>query len=172
MLVLLSVLLIGPASTDAHASTPSSSAVWSQYGDSLSRGRMQRVGSVTAPSREGKTLRVQGTIAEVCQAKGCWMTVGDGDAALRVEFKDYGFFVPSTSAGKPVQMEGVVIERTMSEAEREHLRAESESGAEIPERVLVFVASGVKVQGGGPIPEGQQRRIDGKKAAPDSSAAH
>jgi len=145
---------------------------WDAYGAAISKGRFQRLSSVTAPTREGKSLRVQGTIAEVCQMKGCWMNVADGEDTLRVEFKDYGFFVPSTAAGKPVQLEGAVVERTMSEAEREHLRAESESGKPVPERMLVFVASGVRIQGGGAIPEDQQRRIGGGKAEEAPSQDH
>lgn len=166
------LLLICCACAPAVAGPAPSGEDWDPYGAALSRGRLQRLSTVTAPTREGKILRVQGTIAEVCQMKGCWMNVQEGGDTLRVEFKGYGFFVPSTAAGKPVQMEGVVVERTLSEGEREHLRAESESGAPIPERMLVFVASGVRIQGGGAIPEDQQRRIGGKKPADGEDPAH
>jgi hypothetical protein len=168
----LALLLICVAPVPALTGAEPSGKGWDLYGAALSRGRLQRLSSVTAPTREGKALRVQATIAEVCQMKGCWMNVADGDDTLRVEFKDYGFFVPSTAAGKPVQMEGIVIERTLSDGEREHLRAESESGKPIPERMHVFVASGVRIQGGGAIPEDQQRRIGGRKAVAGDDAAH
>jgi len=166
--VLITLALGAPAFAGAEKRT----GAWDSYGAALSKGRFQRVSSVQAPTAEGGTLRLEATIAEVCQMKGCWMNVAGGADTLRVEFKDYGFFVPSTAAGKPVQLEGVVVERQMSEAEREHLRSESESGKAIPERMLVFVASGVRIQGGGPIPADQQRRIGGKKAEAERTHPH
>ena len=54
----------------------------------------------------GKQVLIEGTIGDVCQAKGCWMTVRDQDQEVRVEFKDYGFFVPYSAGGKPVRLEG------------------------------------------------------------------
>lgn len=54
---------------------------------------------------EGK---VTATIQEVCTNKGCWLTVALPDGNLmRVTFKDYGFFVPTTSQGYPLILEGV-----------------------------------------------------------------
>lgn len=162
------LLMACAVTAPAFAGAERSAKDWDSYGALVSKGRFQRVAAVKAPTPDGKTMRLEATIAEVCQMKGCWMNVAGGEDTLRVEFKDYGFFVPSTAAGKPVQMEGVVIEREMSEAEREHLQAESQSGKPIPERMLVFVASGVRIQGGGPIPADQQKRIGGKKAEADT----
>jgi hypothetical protein len=144
---------------------------WTSYGATLSKGRFEKLSAVTAPTPEGKSLRLGATIVEVCQKKGCWMNVGEGDATLRVEFEDYGFFVPSTAGGRPVQMEGVVVERTLTEAEREHFQEESESGAPVPERLLVFVARGVRIQGGGAIPAAQRARIEGRTPEPEGDGS-
>jgi hypothetical protein len=143
---------------------------WDTYGKDMTKGKMQPVSKVQTPTPEGKTVRAFGIVAEVCQAKGCWMNIEGGDVTMRVEFEDYGFFVPSNAAGKKVQLEGIVTERTLSEAEREHLQSESESGAPLPERMLVFVAKGVRIQDGGSIPADQQKRIGGK--ASDAEAEH
>ena len=57
---------------------------------------------------ESLEIKVKGTITEVCQAKGCWMTIDLGDDELmRVKFKDYGFFVPKDAAGKTAIIQGV-----------------------------------------------------------------
>lgn len=53
---------------------------------------------------EGKVI---GQIKEVCSKKGCWMTLElPNGESMRVTFKDYGFFVPLTSQGYPVIIEG------------------------------------------------------------------
>lgn len=168
--VSLAVLMICAMTAPVFAGAKKTSKGWDAYGAAVANGRFQRVSAVKAPTPEGKTVRLEGTIAEVCQMKGCWMNVAGGEDTLRVEFKDYGFFVPSTAAGKPVRMEGVVVEHEMGEAEREHLQAESQSGKPIPARMFVFVASGVRIQGGGPIPADQQKRIGGKSAGSEPEA--
>ena len=43
-------------------------------------------------------LVFEATIDEVCQMKGCWMTL-ESDQKVRVTFKDYGFFVPKDAGG-------------------------------------------------------------------------
>ena len=51
---------------------------------------------------EGDSLEVKlhAPVNAVCQVKGCWMTMGDTTNAMRVKFKDYGFFVPMDCSGK------------------------------------------------------------------------
>jgi hypothetical protein len=45
-----------------------------------------------------KEIRVEGSIKEVCQHKGCWLKLTDGTKELTVRFKDYGFFIPKDAA--------------------------------------------------------------------------
>lgn len=45
-----------------------------------------------------RSVKIEGKITEVCQAKGCWMVMVDGDTYARVTFKDYGFFVPTETS--------------------------------------------------------------------------
>jgi len=60
-------------------------------------------------------------VNEVCQAKGCWMTLnlGDGDEVM-VKFKDYGFFVPKDIAGKEVIINGKAFVNEVSVDEQRH----------------------------------------------------
>ena len=53
-----------------------------------------------ADLKEGDTLEVKfkSEINEVCQKKGCWMTLDlADDKEAFVKFKDYGFFVPKNA---------------------------------------------------------------------------
>ena len=59
--------------------------------------------------KEGDTLEVKfkSGINEVCQKKGCWMTLDlAGDQEAFVKFKDYGFFVPKNAQDKEVIVNG------------------------------------------------------------------
>jgi len=100
--------------------------------------------------QEALTLKVKGTVSEVCQAKGCWMTMDLGNQqSMRITFKDYGFFVPLESSGKQAVIEGVLKKELVSVATLQHLAKDAgKSEAEInaitqPESSLVFVADGV-----------------------------
>jgi len=141
---------------------------WMSHGAGVTLKKSTRLGKLgrsatTTPEREVLTLA---TVTEVCATKGCWMTVADGRDTMRVEFRDYGFFVPWESAGRRIRMQGVVREREMSPEEQDHLAAESRAGAgakaAAPKKVRLFVASGVEIEGGGPISDEQRAIIEGK----------
>jgi hypothetical protein len=62
-----------------------------------------------ASLKEGDTLSVKfkSSINEVCQKKGCWMTLDlADDKEVFVKFKDYGFFVPKNAQEKEVIVNG------------------------------------------------------------------
>ena len=56
---------------------------------------------------EGKEIRIDGEIKQVCQHKGCWIKMSDGEKELIVRFKDYGFFVPKDAATAKVTIQGI-----------------------------------------------------------------
>lgn len=55
---------------------------------------------------EGQNIRMIGMIEEVCQTKGCWLTISNNDQTVRVKFTDYGFFVPKNVSGKMAILSG------------------------------------------------------------------
>lgn len=93
-------------------------------------------------------LTVQGTVNEVCQAKGCWMTIA-GDDEVMVKFKDYGFFMPKDISGQEVVMHGKAYYQTTPIDELRHYAEDAGKSAEEiaaitePKRELHFLASGV-----------------------------
>ncbi len=53
-------------------------------------------------------VTIHGTINEVCQSKGCWLTLNGNDGnSIMVKFKDYAFFAPKDCAGKMGTFHGV-----------------------------------------------------------------
>lgn len=97
--------------------------------------------------------KVETVINSCCKKKGCWMRVDLGDGKeMKVTFKDYGFFVPLESAGKPVIMQGEAYYDTLSIEELKHYAEDAgKTEAEIeainaPEPVLAFEATGVIIK--------------------------
>jgi hypothetical protein len=63
-----------------------------------------------APARyEGKTVRIEGTVADVCQGRGCWVRVQDekGQTFLAKSL-DESVLLPKDCAGQFVVVQGVV----------------------------------------------------------------
>lgn len=102
---------------------------------------------------EGKSVVVEGEVRRACSKKGCWMELAESVAAeargARVTFKDYGFFVPTDSAGAHAKLEGVVNVTTMKKGHVEHLEEEGAKFAnKNPDgtvREVQFVATGVEL---------------------------
>ena len=97
----------------------------------------------------GVEVLVEGKINAVCQAKGCWMTMGGEKitSRARVTFKDYAFFVPKDIKGKQVKLRGEVKVKMLSDAERAHLAEDGQVTInEIPKAELRLVASGVEIR--------------------------
>ena len=103
-------------------------------------------------SNVGRTIAVEGKVADVCQMKGCWMVLTDGTRAVRTTFMDYGFFVPKDLAGRTVVAEGVLARATVDEETRRHYAGESgQNAAQIaairgPSDEYTFIASSVTVR--------------------------
>ena len=92
------------------------------------------------------------TIREVCQKKGCWMTLDLGNEAESfVKFKDYGFFVPKNAQNHEVIVSGKAFVNELSVDEQKHYAQDSgASKAEIdsitqPMKKFMFIADGVLI---------------------------
>ena len=78
----------------------------------------------------GETVLIHGQVTEVCQKKGCWAVIQEGDEHVQMRFKDYGFFLPKDCVGAEAYAEGSVSVDTASEGE------------------VKFTATGVRLVGG------------------------
>lgn len=81
---------------------------------------------VLAGAKEFKDpVQVSGEVDSVCQKKGCWMVVKDGEVQARILMKDHAFTVPMDTKGKPVVVEGTIEARTFNEAQVKHLEKDA-----------------------------------------------
>ncbi len=104
----------------------------------------------TMEGHDSLVVKVTGTVSAVCQKKGCWLTIDRPNGeAMRVRFKDYGFFVPKDCPGKTAILQGVAKRVITSVEELKHYaKDQGKSEEEIatitePEESLEFIAEGV-----------------------------
>ncbi|MEM7083167.1 MAG: DUF4920 domain-containing protein [Pseudomonadota bacterium] len=108
------VRLSEPVESDEHAET---------FGDKLDKSMVvQSLHSVleAADHHLDNPFALRVAVKKVCQKKGCFFVAQDGEATIRVAFKDYGFFVPTDIAGKTVTLVGVLKARALTEDEAAH----------------------------------------------------
>ncbi len=94
--------------------------------------------------------KIIGTVASVCQKKGCWLKMDAGDGQeMMVRFYDYGFFLPKDCEGKKIVLEGTATMTKTSIEELQHYAQDAgKSDEEIkaitaPETQIAFEATGV-----------------------------
>ena len=102
--------------------------------------------------RDSVEAKVAGTIAEVCQKKGCWMSVEvDNGKDMHVSY-NYEFLLPMNSAGKEMVMQGYAYTDTIPVSHLRHLAQDAgKSQEEIdaitePKVTLSFLATGVMIK--------------------------
>ncbi len=124
------------------SSSPATAA--KSYGRPLKGLPTTSLESVLANPQNGQRVRLEGRIEKVCQQKGCWLELKDGERSVLVTFENYSFFVPKASAGREVVLEGRVRIKQRTAEEVKHLKAEGGSAA-VTARVEI-VASGVQIR--------------------------
>ncbi|KIA83538.1 hypothetical protein OA84_08520 [Kaistella solincola] len=99
-----------------------------------------------------ENIAVKGKVVEVCENKGCWMTIKtDNNERFFVKMKDYAFFVPTSLVGKNIILEGNAETKTISVEEQRHYAEDAKKPtAEIeaitkPKEEIRFLASGIRV---------------------------
>ncbi len=106
----------------------------------------------TMKSGDSINTKMIAKVKEVCQTKGCWMTLNleDGNEVM-VKFKDYGFFMPKDIAGKEVIINGKAFVEEVPVDEQKHYAEDAgqtkEEIAKItePKRTYSFEADGVLI---------------------------
>jgi len=95
----------------------------------------------------GQTVRVDAKVAEVCQKKGCFFIAREGDAVVRVSFRDYAFFVPTDIGGKRIMLVGEVVARDVTPDEATHYAEDLGNPAAPvkPGKTYEIVATSVRV---------------------------
>jgi uncharacterized protein (TIGR00251 family) len=160
VLGLAMMCLIGACNSPGSASRPPAPAAQKPaartYGAALAPAQAITVGALLArpASFEGRTVTVDALVRKACTRKGCWMELADDAATTtpgcRVTFKDYGFFVPTDSAGARARVQGTIEIDTLSAAKVRHYE---EEGAVFPAKKpdgtapeVRIVATGVELR--------------------------
>lgn len=131
--------------------------VFAVFGDSISKDNAltaEQMLNKYQTLKSGDTLNVKFStkINEICQNKGCWMTLDLGNEQQAfVKFKDYGFFVPMNAQNREVVVEGKAFIEETPVAELKHY-AEDEGKSQaaidsitVPKKELKFLAHGVLI---------------------------
>ena len=124
------------------------------FGASITSEGAKSLNSIAFNGSSNDTLdiKLSGIINEVCQAKGCWMTLESEenmDEQVFIKFKDYAFFVPKNAGGKKAIVKGKLFAEVTSVDELRHYAedkgASDEEIAAIsePQRELKMMAEGV-----------------------------
>lgn len=143
-----------PKQTESENTTTEEVASFSFYGDEINTDNSAPL-SVLKEQIIGKDsikIATTGVVREVCQAKGCWMSLDMNDGStMRVTFKDYGFFVPKDIAGQTVIIDGYAYnEETSVETLRHYAEDAGKSAEEVmeitdPKQEITYIASGVAI---------------------------
>ena len=127
------------------------------FGDSISQDGAISASEMMAQFKdlkEGDTLNIKfkASIDEVCQKKGCWMTLGlEDDNQAFVKFKDYGFFVPKNAQEKEAIVNGKAFVSVVSVDELKHYAKDEGKSQEAidsitePKVTYSFMADGVLI---------------------------
>ena len=130
---------------------------YATFGDSISADGYISMDEMRAKYNDltvGDTIQVKfkSKSKEVCQKKGCWMTVDLGEEKESfVRFKDYEFFVPMNAEDRDVITEGKAYLEEIPVDELKHYAKDAgKSQEEIdqitePKRTLRFEATGVLI---------------------------
>ncbi len=146
-LVALSLLLFAPAFA---ATEPEPVAVVDGhpvYGEQMPAGDPTAIGQVLADVDRyaGKPQKFSGRVTKVCQKKGCWMVIADGEHSARVMFGEDDFFIPKDSSGNAV-VYGTLTARTISAGMAKHLaKDEGKDPAEVKDDVQEVQISATSV---------------------------
>jgi hypothetical protein len=129
--------------------------VGQSFGEGITSSSYADMSEVLGQLKESEevTTTMKAKVSEVCQAKGCWMTLTDSktNEEFMVKFYDYGFFVPKDISGKEVIVEGKAFKEVTPVDELRHYAEDAgKSADEIaaitePKAEWKFEATGVLV---------------------------
>lgn len=141
------------------------------YGSEFSKGKVVSINDALShpDTYDEQIVTIEATVSSVCEMKGCWMYVTDGAYEIRVNFKDYAFFVPYDSPRKQVKIQGKIYKKIVDKNTLKHWAEDSKSADTNPKDfsedklMVLFEASGVLMEGGSPLSEEQKEAISGEK---------
>lgn len=95
------------------------------YGGGVTGAEITEVSDILANPAgfEGKTVRVRGKVAAVCEKMGCWLDIAPTEGSeIQIKVKDGEIVFPTSAIGKDAVAEGVVEILKLSKDEFVELR--------------------------------------------------
>jgi hypothetical protein len=95
-----------------------------------------------------QTLLVEAEAVAVCQSKGCWMKVQDGESSAMVRWEsgcDGKYAFPPAIVGKRIVIQGSFYPKVLSAEDVEHLQSEAPEGVVIEREGYEFNASAILI---------------------------
>lgn len=131
-----------------HEEAPAAGASTGHFGAEFAVADTQGLSAVLAGTLPTEAVKVSGTVEAVCQKKGCWMVMKDGDMQARVLVKDHAFAIPMDGKGKAAVVEGTLEEKQLDEANVAHLKKDGDDTLEGdgPRKEFFLHATAVELQ--------------------------
>lgn len=160
VLLSLSISTLCFSQEDVEKKSPpaGNAVVGDYYGANVSKAAenkaisVEKLESGLKDSKKLENIAVKGLVTDVCEKRGCWLTIKTEDGSpFFVKMKDYAFFVPTALKGKNVVLEGVAERKITSVEELKHYakdakKPQSEIDAiTLPKEEIRFLADGIKV---------------------------
>lgn len=145
-----------PAAPEATAAVAAPEG-WSSFGSAFTANDVIPAAQLLKDSASytGKTVRVEGRVADVCSKKGCWMVLTapeGGQEMMRVTMKDHAWGLPLDCTGQAIQLEGEVVAKAVDPETVEHYKSEARKPELTPEAQATagtsyeLVASGARLK--------------------------
>ncbi|RUT70935.1 DUF4920 domain-containing protein [Flavobacterium cupreum] len=154
----ISTLSFSQEAVEKKSPPAGNALVGDYYGSDVSKASenkaisVEKLESGLKNSKKVENVAVKGLVTDVCEKRGCWLTIKTEDGSpFFVKMKDYAFFVPTALKGKNVVLEGTAEKKITSVEELKHYakdgkKPQSEIDAIItPKEEIRFVADGIKV---------------------------
>lgn len=126
LFAMLIVSCKGNAQDSEKQQSPKNNVAYASYGDKIDANGVKSTKQLYEAYKAmavGDTMiaKTSAKVIEVCQSKGCWMTLDleNGEQAM-VKFKDYAFFMPKDIAGKEVILNGKAFMNEVPVDEQRH----------------------------------------------------
>lgn len=102
-------------------------------------------------SNEKLETKVEGEVAQVCAAEGCWLKMKTSTGTIMIKMKDHKFLVPLSMSGKTVVVKGIAEKKVTSVEMLQHYAEDAgKTKDEIamikePKQEIVVQATGIYV---------------------------
>lgn len=145
------ILVLAPLTTAEDAET---------YGDGVALEETTSIVEIVADPDAflGKTVRVEGSVLDVCPKKGCWIEIGGEDGHIQIKVDDDVIVFPAAAKGRIAAAQGKVEATLMTrekylgwlahqaEEKGEEFDAETADVGDGPYRIIRIQGTGARIE--------------------------